>query len=70
MRKIDIEIHVRGKSRFIDDIVVPEGTLYAAVLIRRISHGKIINFNIEEAKLISGVKGDFYFKGYSRLLIR
>ena len=34
MRKIDIEKHVRGESQFIDDIVVPEGTLYAAVFIR------------------------------------
>ncbi len=62
MRKIDIEKHVRGESQFIDDIVVPEGTLYAAVFDSKIAHGKIINFNIEEAKLIPGVKAIFTSK--------
>jgi xanthine dehydrogenase large subunit len=56
MRKIDIEKHVRGESQFIDDVVVPEGTLYAAVFDSKIAHGKIVNINFEEAKLTSGVR--------------
>ena len=56
MRNVDIEKHVRGKSQFIDDINVPEGTFYAAVFDSKIAHGKILNINIEEAKIISGVR--------------
>ncbi|MDH3268292.1 MAG: molybdopterin-dependent oxidoreductase [Ignavibacteria bacterium] len=56
MRIIDIEKHVRGESQFIDDINVPEGTLYAAVFDSKIAHGKILNINVEEAESISGVR--------------
>ena len=56
MRKLDIEKHVRGESQFIDDINVPEGTLYAAVFDSNVAHGKILNINIEEANLTSGVR--------------
>ena len=56
MRNTDIEKHVRGESQFIDDLVVPEGTLYAAVFDSTIAHGKILNINTDEAKLIPGVK--------------
>ena len=56
MRNTDIEKHVRGESQFIDDLIVPEGTLYAAVFDSTIAHGKILNINIDEAKSISGVK--------------
>ena len=62
MRNVDIEKHVRGESQFIDDINVPEGTLYAAVFDSKIAHGKILNINIEEAKSISGVKAIFTSK--------
>ena len=56
MKNIDIEKHVSGESKFIDDINVPEGTLYAAVFDSKVAHGKILNINIEEAKIISGVR--------------
>jgi xanthine dehydrogenase large subunit len=56
MRKTDIEKHVRGESQFIDDINVPEGTLYASVFDSTVAHGKILNINIEEAKLVFGVR--------------
>ena len=55
MRSVDIEKHVRGESQFIDDIVVPEGTLYAAVFDSKIAHGRILNIDVEEAKSIPGV---------------
>ena len=56
MRNTDIEKHVRGESQFIDDLIVPEGSLYAAVFDSTIAHGKILNINIDDAKSISGVK--------------
>lgn len=62
MRSSDIEKHVRGESQFIDDLIVPEGTLYAAVFDSAIAHGKILNISIEEAKSISGVKAIFTAK--------
>lgn len=62
MRMTDIEKHVRGESQFIDDINVPEGTLYAAVFDSTIANGKILDINIEEAKLTAGVKAIFTSK--------
>jgi xanthine dehydrogenase large subunit len=56
MRKTDIEKHVCGESQFIDDINVPEGTLFAAAFDSKIAHGKILNINIDEAKSIFGVR--------------
>jgi xanthine dehydrogenase large subunit len=56
MRKTDIEKHVRGESQFIDDMNVPEGTLYASVFDSTIAYGKILSVDVEDAKLISGVK--------------
>ena len=56
MRKTDIEKHVCGESQFIDDINVPEGTLYAAVFDSRVAHGKILSINLEQAKLTDGVR--------------
>jgi len=56
MRSVDIEKHVRGESQFIDDLVVPEGTLYAAVFDSRISHGKILSIDTREAESIPGVR--------------
>jgi xanthine dehydrogenase large subunit len=56
MRKTDIEKHVRGESQFIDDINVPEGTLYATVFDSTIAHGKILNINIDDAKLTPGIR--------------
>jgi xanthine dehydrogenase large subunit len=56
MRKTDIEKHVRGESQFIDDINVPEETLYAAAFDSKIAHGKILNINVDEAKSIFGVR--------------
>lgn len=62
MRNIDIEKHVRGESQFIDDITVPDGTLYAVVLDSSIAHGKILGIDLNEAKLTSGVRGIFTSK--------
>jgi len=59
---IDIEKHVKGESQFIDDFVVPEGTLYAKAFDSTIAHGKIVSIDIEEAEKLTGVKGVFTSK--------
>ena len=62
MRNTDIKKHVRGESQFIDDLIIPDGTLYAAVFDSTIAHGKILNINIDEAKSISSVRAIFTAK--------
>ncbi|NWF91090.1 MAG: molybdopterin-dependent oxidoreductase [Ignavibacteriaceae bacterium] len=55
MKNYDWLQHVRGESLFLDDLTPPEGTLHAAVFSSPIAHGKIISFNLEEAKNSEGV---------------
>lgn len=55
MKNYDWIQHVCGESLFVDDLVPPEGTLYAAVFSSPISHGKIISLNLDEAKKANGV---------------
>jgi xanthine dehydrogenase large subunit len=56
MKNTDIEKHVRGESQFIDDLIIPEGTLNAVVFDSTMAHGKILNVNTSEAKSIPGVR--------------
>ena len=56
MKNSDIEKHASGESKFIDDIIVPEGTLYAYVFDSTIAHGEILSINSEAASLSPGVK--------------
>lgn len=56
MNNIDVEKHVRGESQFIDDLIIPEGTLYAAVFDSTIAHGKILQITIDAALSMPGVK--------------
>jgi len=59
VKNTDACLHVRGESVFIDDRLVPEGTLYAAVLSSPVPHAKIIEFDISKAKSVEGVEGIF-----------
>ncbi len=59
MKNFDSEKHVRGESQFIDDLPVPEGTLYAHVYYSRIAHGKIISIDFSAAQTMTGVKAIF-----------
>lgn len=56
MKNSDIEKHVCGESKFIDDIIVPEGTLYAYVFDSTIAHGKILSMDFNESSSGVGVK--------------
>ncbi len=59
MSRYDLTQHVRGESLFVDDMIAPEGTLYAAVFYSPKAHGKIKLLNIDVAKNLSGVNGIF-----------
>ena len=56
MKNYDTIRHVKGESQFVDDILVPEGLLYAAVSSSEVAHGEIINIDIREALKVEGVK--------------
>ena len=56
MKNYDIIQHVKGESLFVDDTIVPEGLLYAAVCYSQIAHGKIISISIEKAEKVKDVK--------------
>ena len=55
MRNIDAELHVRGRSQFVDDLLTPEGTLHAAVFSSPIAHGQITKLDIGPAERTEGI---------------
>ncbi|NQU32982.1 MAG: molybdopterin-dependent oxidoreductase [Bacteroidetes bacterium] len=55
MKNIDSKNHVRGKSIFVDDIPIVQGTLFGVVYGSPIAHGKINNLNLIEANKLEGV---------------
>jgi xanthine dehydrogenase large subunit len=62
MKDYDIIHHVRGESQFIDDVNIPDRTLYASVFYSPHAHGKIKSLDFESAKSIKGVKGIFTYR--------
>lgn len=52
----DSVLHTRGEAQFIDDLLNPQGLLYAAVFSSSIAHGEIIKLDIQAAKAVKGVK--------------
>jgi len=55
MKSSDVIKHVKGESIFVDDMPVPEGTLYASVFDSNIAHGKITKLDLTEALNVPGV---------------
>ena len=55
MKHVDIALHVRGESRFVDDEPAPEGLLHAAVFASPISHGSIKKLDTTLAEKSAGV---------------
>ncbi len=51
----DIHQHVTGKSIYLDDIAIMQGTLYAAVYDSPIAHGKILSIDASAAKKLKRV---------------
>ncbi len=62
MKDYDLIHHVRGESQFIDDINIPDGTLFASVFYSPIAHGKIKSIDLSYAKSMKGVKEIFTYK--------
>ncbi len=56
MNNIDAISHVTGRSVYLDDIPIQEGTLYAIAYGSEIAHGKILSINLENAKTLEGVE--------------
>ena len=54
--------HVKGESLFVDDFILPEGTLHAAVFDSSIAHGKIKKIDFAEALNSTGVHTVITFK--------
>ena len=55
MKNFDAISHIKGKSLYIDDYPLPEGTLHAVVFDSQIAHGKIVSLNLEKAKASNGI---------------
>ena len=56
-RLIDSAFHVRGESQFIDDRLVPAGTLHAAVFTSPVARGRILSLKTTAALDAPGVRG-------------
>jgi len=55
MKNLDAALHLRGETRFVDDLPEPEGTLYAAALASPSAHGRIARLDTREAARWPGV---------------
>ena len=62
MRNYDSIRHVKGESYFIDDLRIPEGTLYGYVYYSPIAHGKILEIDFSKALQSKGVVGVYSAK--------
>jgi xanthine dehydrogenase large subunit len=62
MKSYDSIQHVKGASKFVDDLPVPERTLHGYVYYSTIAHGEIINLDVKDALRSKGVKGVFTAK--------
>ena len=62
MKNYDVISHVKGESQFVDDLLIPEGTLYASVFYSELAHGDLLSVDSSEAAIVEGVKGIFTAK--------
>ena len=61
MKNIDSNGHVKGRSTFLDDLPVHEGTLCALAFGSPIAHGRITGAELEAARAIPGVVDIFSY---------
>nr|VFK19525.1 MAG: xanthine dehydrogenase large subunit [Candidatus Kentron sp. LPFa] len=59
MKNIDADLHVRGRSQFVDDLPAPEGALHVAVFSSPIAHGEITKLDIGPAQRTEGIHAVF-----------
>ena len=62
MNNYDVISHVKGESQFVDDLLTPDGTLYASVFYSEVAHGELLSVDSSEATTVEGVKGIFTAK--------
>lgn len=55
MKNSEAILHVRGESRYVDDMPQPRGMLYAAVFSSPTAHGKIKALHLADARAMDGV---------------
>ena len=55
MKNIDSKNHVSGKSIFVDDIPIVNGTLFGVIYSSPIAHGKIKSISLKKAQQVPGV---------------
>lgn len=55
MTNYDSTKHVRGESKFVDDLHAPEGLLHCSVFYSSVAHGKILNIDYADALRLDGV---------------
>ncbi len=58
-RLLDMALHVRGESRYVDDLTPPAGALHAAVFPSPAAHGRIRRLDLSKARTRPGVRGAF-----------
>ena len=56
-QRVEDSALLTGAGRFLDDLPLPVGTLYAAVVRSPIAHGKILSVDVSQALKIQGVRG-------------
>lgn len=62
MKNGDMDMHVRGASRFVDDIPAPEGCLHAALYTSPVARGKILSLDISRAAAAPGVAAVYTYR--------
>ena len=62
MKNIDSISHLQGKSIYLDDIPILQGTLFCAIYDAPIAHGKITKLDISVAENCEGVVKIFTYK--------
>ena len=55
MKHLDADAHVRGESRYLDDVPPPSGMLHAAVFGSPVAHGELTSLDLEAARSSPGV---------------
>jgi len=59
MRHRDSDLHVTGRSQYVDDVPPPAGMLHGAVFGAPVAHGKIQAVELEAAREVEGVVAVF-----------
>ncbi len=55
MKNVDMQMHVRGTSQFVDDLAAPAGCLHAALVTSRVARGRIRSLDLAEVLAAPGV---------------